>query len=230
MTNKQIVSEIINDLRAMQIDDRVSERYILSKLRYYLGLFLKRENDSNRLFYYDNIWTTVNCVEMEEVSVAECLGYTDCKITRVTRSKKPIPELYSYKNGPLVKEVFAINEGNDYKPSSQIDYNKILKREFKDKTRYYWFRNNHLIIPEGPDVVLLTGCFIQESAALALCEPETCLDIMEDNFPCPAHLQSVVKQETLKDLFNFYKRTITDTIPDANNTRPQQNSKYASSE
>ena len=124
--------------------------------------------------------------------------------------------MYSYKNGPLVKEVFSVDEGNNYQPSSQIDFNKFLRRDFPGDLRYYWFRNGHLIIPNGPNVVLFTGCFVQQSDALALCtcNEVTCKDYMEDEFPCPPHLVSTVKQETLKDLFAFYKRTIKDEVAD----------------
>jgi len=213
------VSEVVNDLRALQIDDRISERYVLSKLRYYLGLFLKRENDALRLFYYDNVWTTVECLEMEEASMSECLGTTNCKVSRIMRSVKPIPELYSYKNGLLVKEVMSVDEGHSYKPSSANDFNKVMKRDFPGDLRYFWFRNGHLMILDGPDVVLFSGCFVEQSAALSLCScnPMTCIDIMEDEFPAPAHLVSAVKQETTKDLFNFYKRVIV-TSPDKNPT------------
>lgn len=226
MLNKEIVSEIINDLRALQIDDRISERYVLSKLRDFLGIFLRRENDQLRLYYYDYIWTTIDCLEMEEVSTTECLSTTNCKITKLTKSILPIPELYSYKNGPLVKEVFSVDEGVVYQPSTQMDFNKILKREFNNNFKYYWFRNGHLYIPNGPDVVLFTGCFKIQSDALKLCSCNKieCIEIMEDEFPCPAHLLSTVKQETVKDLYNFYKRSIVDSVgdndPNNKTTRP----------
>ena len=35
---------------------------------------------------------------------------------------------------------------------------------------------------------------------------------MDDEFPCPPHLLSTVKQETIKDLFNFYKRNILTNV------------------
>lgn len=219
MKNKEIVSEIINDLRALQIDDRISERYVLSKLRYYNGLFLNRENDTLRLFYYDNIWTTIGCVQMEEVDNSVCLGATIPKINRYMMSVSPIPEMYGYKNGPLVKEVMPIDEGVTYNPCSPNDFIKITKREFVGDLRYYWFRNGHLIIPNGPTGVHMSACFVEQHKALALCacHPVLCADPMEDEFPCPAHLMSTVKQEVIKDLFNFYKRNILDNVSDLDN-------------
>lgn len=228
MKNKEIVSDIVNDLRALQIDDRVSERFVLSKLRYYNALFLKRENDNLRLFYYDNIWTNIECVKMEEVEASQCLGIVVPKVTRYMRSIAPIPAMYSYKNGPLVKEVLNIDEGQIYQPSSPVDFNKIVKREFVNNLRYYWFRNGHLIIPNGPEAVHFTACFVEQYLALQLCScnPVTCADPMEDEFPCPTHLVGEVKQQTLKDLYNFYKRNVLDNVPDLdtnNKTEKQQN-------
>lgn len=219
MKNKQIISEVINDLRAMTVDDRISERYVLSKLRSVNSQFLKRENDTLRLFYYDDIWTTIDCIEMEEVDTVSCLGFTNDKVTSFTRSVKPIPKMYSYKNGPMVKEVLAVDEGNVYQPSSPIDFGKVLKREFIGNLQYYWFRNGHLIIPNGPKAVHMSACFVQQSDALELCAccDTICRDIMEDEFPCPEHLSFIVKEETVKNLFNFYKRNITDNVPDGDN-------------
>ncbi len=217
MTNSSIISEVVNDVRAMQIDDRISERYVLSKLRSNLGLYLKRENDTLNLFYYDNIWTTIGCVKMEEVDNSVCLGATIPKVNKYMRSVDPIPEIYGYKNGPLVKEVMPIDEGTIYNPSSPNDFIKITKREFVGELRYYWFRNGHLIIPNGPTGVHFSACFVEQHKALALCacNPVLCADPMEDEFPCPAHLLSVVKQDTIKDLFNYYKRNILDEVGDA---------------
>lgn len=225
LINREVISEIINDVRALGVDDRISERYVLSKLRTQLGLFLKREGDQLRLPYYDHIWTTIPCLEMETVDVQECLGITNSKITSVTRSKLSLPEIYSYKNGPIIKEVMSIDEGNVYQPSSPIDFNKIIKRDFVGNLRYYWFRNGHLLIPNGPDVVHFTACFVQQSAATALCScnPTACVDIMEDEFPCPAHLLSTVKQETIKDIFSFYKRNVLDEVNDSDtNTKTEK--------
>lgn len=225
MTNSNAVSEVVNDLRALVSEDRISSRYVLSKLRYFLGQYLKRENDTLRLYYYDYIWTTIQCVAMEEIDASLCLGTTIPKVTRYMQSTMPIPELYSYKNGPLIKEVLSVDEGSVFQPSSPIDFLKITKREFPGSLQYYWFRNGHLILPNGPSGVHFTGCFIEQSKALSLatCNPISCPNYMEDQFPCPPHLFEIVRQETVKDLFNFYKRIVNDNIPDLDsNTKTEK--------
>lgn len=54
-TNRDIISEISESIRAKTPDDRVSNRYILSKLINKTSFYIKRENDLFRLFDYDNI-------------------------------------------------------------------------------------------------------------------------------------------------------------------------------
>jgi hypothetical protein len=162
MTKREVVSEIINDLRAHQVDDRVSERYVLSKLTYYNGLFLKRENDQLKLFYDNNIWTPVDCIKLETVDNSEC---TDVRIPlyiSLSRSVEPIPEIYSYSHGPIIREVSPVAGNKTYLPTTPNDYLKILKREYRDpRQKYYWFQGQHLIIPDSNlTTVNLTACFV----------------------------------------------------------------------
>lgn len=223
MTNSQVTSDVVNSLRAVTLDDRISERFVLAKLRDCLGTYLKRENDVLRLYYYSDIFTTISCLEMEPIDSQSCLGIDIPKVNTYMWSKEVIPTIYSYKNGPIIREIFPIDEGNSYQPSSPIDFIKVTKREFQGPLRYYWFRNGHLVLPvdpnrlTAPEAVLVTACFIEQNKALSLCtcNKVTCVDPMEDEFPCPPHLLSTVKQETLKDLFNFYKRNIIDALPDS---------------
>jgi hypothetical protein len=223
MTNKEIISEVVNDLRALQVDDRVSERYVLSKLRYYNALFLKRENDQLRLFYDNNIWTPIDCLQMEPIDAVQCLDIRIPISTPFARSVHPIPEIYSYKNGPIIREVSPLDGAKTYLPSTPNDYLKIIKREYRDPNqRYYWFQGDHLVVANSQQLKLtLNACFVDAAKAKLLNSCGT-----DQSCTAPGHLVGAVKQETLKDLFNFYKRNIKDEVSDLdNNTKTENASK-----
>lgn len=228
MKNKEIVSDIINDLRALSVDDRISERYVLSTLRVVNALFLKRENDQLRLYKQD-IWTPIDCLKMIESDFAECHGIR--KVHHYMRSEKKLPQLYSYSNGPLVKEAISLDDGNIYLPSTMKEFKSKMSREFPPKDKYFWIRDGYLIIPDGPEKVTFNGCFMDPSKARALStsNKSLCINPMEEEFSSPPHLIDTVKDKAIERLIKVYKRVIKDEIADLDtnsktNAQPRNNS------
>lgn len=230
MTNKQIISEVVNDLRALQCDDHISERFILNKLRIYNSLLLKRENEQFRLYDDNNVWFPISCLQMEYITSSVVPdGSNSMVISKVrgySRSISPLPQLYSSKAGPLVREVMSVDDGNSYQPTTPLEYARVLKREYQNKNiRYYWFdAQGRLILPQSMvEVVQFTGAFLEPWRATLVdsCASSTCPDPLNDRFLCPSHLLSTVKEMATKDLYSFYKRTITDPVPDGDNNSKQ---------
>lgn len=255
MTNKEIIAEVINDLRALQIDDRVSQRFVLSKLKNLNALYLKRENDQLRLYDDNNVWFTIECLEMEVIDPKNypdgCKGANVInKIHSYTRSKFPVPEIYSSKIGPLIREVQTMDDASFYQPTTPIEYGRIVQREFRNPNiKYFWFDGmKRLVIPNSQSkMVTLTASFREPYLARLIdacktltetvssfvpdntCQGDVtskvimthCPEPLEDPFLCPSHLLAVVKQDTTKDLFDFYKRNITDPVPDGDNNSKQ---------
>lgn len=222
LTNRQIISDITNDLRALNLDDRVSKRYIHNKLRDFAALFIKRDADLRRLFNISDLWTEVQCVEMCPSSLVECCDIDIPNCTVIMKSKHKIPETYEtfYKE---ILEVYNPVFAKEFKQITPKEYKDIKLREFQDKRiKYFWLSNGYLIIPDTMiDVVVLRGAFINPADAKKLnsCgdnDSSSCVGILDQPFVCPDYLLAVVKQETLKDLFNFYKRNVLDEKPNIN--------------
>lgn len=215
MKNSEIISEIINDLRALQVDDRISSRYVLSKLRDKAALYIKRENDLFRLFDQQEIWTTIDCIEMVPADIVQCCDIQIEKCKFFMRSKYKIPDIYSYRNGSVIREVMSMDGSKNFLPTTPIKYKAILDREFLDKRlKYFWFENGYLIIPDSQvQSIRLTGYFQDISKAKELgCNPRPikCSNPLDEEFQCPSHLRAIVKQDTITDLFNFYGRKVKD--------------------
>lgn len=222
LTNRQIISDIVNDLRALDLDDRVSKRYILYKLRSYASLFIKRDGDTRNLFNISEIWTEVPCVELCEVPLVECcnIDIPDCKT--VMRSRKKLPEILQVRYRELL-QVFNPLYSRGFIPTTPQQYRNIISREFVDKRlKYFWIANGYLVVPDALVTdVTIRGVFLNSAEAIQLnsCIPESeqeCVSILDQPFTCPDYLVPVVKSETLKDLFNFYKRVTVDEAPNLN--------------
>lgn len=226
MKNSEIVSEIINDLRSLNLDDHISKRYVLAKLQDNAALFIKRENELLRLYNYQDIWTTVSCIEMEPADVVECCCIRIEKCKFMMKSTLPLPDIYSYKGGPLIQEVLSMDGSQEYRLTTPRGYKRILDREFIDKNvKYFWIENDHIIIPDSRvKLVSLTAFFrnVSEAKQLNSCDDSgdnNCIRPLDEEFLCPAHLLSIVKESTITNLFNFYKRNQIDTLPDDDNNK-----------
>lgn len=227
-TNRQVVSDVINDLRALQFDDYISERYVLSKLKAQNALFLKRENEQLRLYDDNNVWFTIGCLVMEPVDAAQCGGVQVPQKVPYVRSKESIPDIYSSAIGPLIRELYSIDGSRFYQPTTPKEYRDISRRQYKDKNQgYFWFDGDRrLVIPDSDTrVVSFTFSPVEPWKAQMAdsCEQITCPEPMDDPFLCPSHLLATVKQETTKELMEFYKRVIPDEVPDLdNNTKTEK--------
>lgn len=215
LTNRQIISDIVNDLRALNLDDKVSRRYILHKLRDFTGLFIKRDADARRLLNISDIWTTVDCVELVETPIAQCCHIDIPNCVMVMKSKKKIPETYETLYKELL-QVFNPVYAKEFRQTDPQQYKNLLNREYNDKRiKYFWIANNYLIIPDAlVTTIALRGVFLNpyEAKKLDSCVSvnDLCNSSLDQPFVCPDYLIPVVKQEVLKDLFNFYKRNVLD--------------------
>lgn len=234
MKNKEIVSEIVNDLRALNIDDRISSRYVLSKLRGFLALYIKRENDQRRLYDYDTLWLTVPCVEMEPSNDIECCGVVIPKCKTWMRSKKPIPEIYITAQGPAIQQLQSARGDIVFIKSTLKDYLKATSRRWQNPdNKYFWIENNHLVIPDSEiELVTLVAYFKDKKLGKELSgcpdtdcgeqDPKCALPLDED-FDCPDYLLAQVKQDTIANLFNFYKRNVVDDVPNLSTNQKANN-------
>jgi len=223
LTNRQIISDIVSDLRASNLDDKVSKRYILNKLRSFAATFIKRDAESRRLMNLTDLWTDVDCVPLCPTPLVDCCNEDIPDCTTVMKSIHKIPDTYETFYGELL-EVHNPIYAKEFRQTTPKAYKNIKLREFKDKKiKYYWLSNGYLIIPDSMvQTVTLRGVFADPSAAKKLSEcadknEDKCSGILDQPFVCPDYLVSIVKQETLKDLFGFYKRVTTDENPDLNN-------------
>ena len=220
-TNRQVISDIVNDMRALNLDDRVSKKFILSKLRNAAAQLIKREADSRRILAISDLWTEVQCVELCRAPLIDCCNtdIPNCKF--VMKSKNPIPATYE----TLYKELLQIFNpffAKEFKQITPQEYKDLLTREFQDKRiKYFWLSNGYLVIPDClVESVVLRGVFVEPAKAKQLnsCESTTdkCVSILDQPFVCPEYLMKPVKDITLENIFNFYKRNVLDEEPNLN--------------
>jgi hypothetical protein len=210
-TNREIISEIRNDMKFKNLDKYVSSRYILSKLEGYASLLIRRENDQLRLWSYSDLWTTIDCFQLEPVVNKDCCGISFNNCEFLMKSINKLPDIHSYKGGLLIREVFSMDRSQKFEFTTPRNYQNILNREFQNKSlKYFWIENNYLYIPNSQiELISVTGLFKNRNKSLqtSSCQEDTlfvdsCFSILDEEFLCPDHLISTVKDMTLNSLFN----------------------------
>jgi hypothetical protein len=223
LTNRQIISDIIGDLRAVNLDDKVSKRYIHNKLLGYAATLIKRDVDARRLLNISDIWIDVPCVEFCQVPLVDCCDIDIPNCMTVAKSKKRIPETME----SFYKELLELHNplyAKEFRQITAKEYKNITAREFRDRRiKYFWLQDGYIIVPDSlMEVGTVRGVFLNpaEAKKLSSCSDEpNCVSLLDQRFVCPDYLITPVKQQVLQDLFNFYKRGVLDESPNLNTNK-----------
>jgi hypothetical protein len=190
LTNRQIISDITADLRANNLDDKVSKRFILNKLRAYASTYIRQDAKNRIIMNLTDLWTDVTCVEMCEYPLVDCCNEDIPDCTTVMRSKKKIPDTYETSYGELL-EVHNPTYAKEFRQTTPKAYKNIKLREFQDRRiKYYWLSNGYLIIPDSSvQIVSLRGVFENPAEAKKLnsCikDDSNCPTMLDEPFVCP---------------------------------------------
>lgn len=234
MTIKEFVSTISTSIKAENIDDFISPKFIYSLSQQAIADFLKKENSASRLTYkLVSGWTEIPIIPMEEVPVTECnLGVYQCQ--KLMKSKYRLPEIYESKFGAIIRQVMSLNLNveytNIYSPKQWL---ATTKREF-GKERYYFFIDGYLYIPirklsEGSPEQIRIEAYFKDKYHVAQfidlingsCEDcktkiDKCKKQVEYEMVIPTGLQNDVKGYVLQQLAGIYVKIVPDNLPNSN--------------
>lgn len=230
MKNREIISDVRNSLRAVNIDEWLPGKFIHSKLKGVAALFIKREADDKRLFRYTELWTTIKCLSMVEKPLIECCNEKIPNCNTVMRSREKLPEIYSTRFGYLIT-VTSVDYDRDYTPIFPKQYAYIKQREFQDpRKRYFWLENGYIVVPDSyVKSVTVKAMFPNKAEALRLNDcgdtENNCIRFMDEDFVAPEHLLQDIKSFTIKEILGTNRAIPADELANLNSnekTIPQQ--------
>ena len=124
-TLRNILSTLGADVKALNLDDRISYRYLASKFYNKIDYYLRLEARSREIYSDLSSWKVIQCVTMEEVPLTTCGNIESC--SAVYRSKIKIPEVFKSNYGLIIK-VFSIDGSREFKliiPKNASEVDKI---------------------------------------------------------------------------------------------------------
>lgn len=221
-TLRSAVSDINNDLAAVDLDSRFSYRFIASKLKGKIETIFRQDSIDRTIFNLNEIWKPLRCIELEdanEESCSEYYEYCDC----LKKSVKKIPQVFSGKYGNFIK-ILSVNRDIEFKQIKPFEYKEIKNREFKSKKiKYYWIEDDYLYLPD---------CFLEEVKGYGIFKDSQEADLFNGDIgPCYLPLDSVLLAPTYiidaaktavgTELAQINRRIVPDSNPDENTNSKQ---------
>lgn len=209
-TLRQVCSDILHGLKAYNLDDYVSFRYIKNILLDKASYFTKQDAEMRKLTKLGDVWKPIDCVEMCPTDITDC-GVTGC--SSLVKSRIKIPAAYQTGYGYALK-VFNTNYTKEYVMIQPSYYKDLAARRFKPSNGYFWLLDNHIYIPDSEvEVVTVLGMFKEDARLVG----EDCPKVLDSSFPFPDYIVTISKQETLKELLTTTRNIKDDQNPNLNN-------------
>lgn len=207
----------------LSTDSLLTDRAIAFEIRNSTLMLIKRETNLRKLWSTDTIFTTIPCLEMEEVSISECSDYVDdCTISR---SKFKIPKIAEGNYQYVIQGVYSINalggKGKKLKEITVNRYINLLKLPIIKNEEYFWISNGYLYVTNPfvrlirvvaffeqdiPSDVLYSDCNCGDVINLE----ERCKNPLDNNFALPGYLEKQVLDLTSQKLLQTYFRLQAD--------------------
>lgn len=218
MTHAELISEVKGDLRAKNIDQHISGRFILRKAKGYAQDLISKR-DHAKLFRDDSLFSEVKCFEMERIDSYKCPVVEFRICDKIMKSKKKLPKLFNSTVGTIIISVTNINGDVEYERlRSAADYKNTQKRAFGKHFKYYYVSEEYLyLLNSTNEIVNVVGLFSDEKEvndASECSDCDECQSALEYEFKCPDKYEREVIDRTIMNLFNFYKRVVPDENPD----------------
>lgn len=199
----EVVSRVRNQIKSVRQDAFVTDRYLYSLILKYTALYLRRQDSENKLMKFNSVFQTLPFVELIDVDKVEahCSGIKS-GIT-IKRTKEKLPNFMQGYWGPIIRTVSSIDTSIELQPTHPGLYTSMTKTtSFKyNTTKYYWFLNGYLYMPNIPwDAILIEGIF-EEDVTKWNCDPKDDCDPRQiQPFNVPDFLFAEIEQNVLKDI------------------------------
>lgn len=216
--------KMVSDVRAMHkllsTDSLITDRAIASEIKNNTLLLVKRETNLRKLWATSTLFTTIPCLELQEVPISECCDYVDpCT---VARTKLQLPKIAEGNYQYLIQGVYSINamsgKGKKLKEITINRYVNLLKLPVIKKEEYYWIVDRYLYVSNPLLKAVRIAAYFEQDVSNELLYPECCCgenlptteewckNPLDKEYNCPGYLEKQVLELTSQKMLNTYFR------------------------
>lgn len=222
-TLRKLVSDVRAVHKLLSTDSLITDRAIMSELKNNGLLLIKRETNLRKLWATDTVFTTIPCLEMQEVSITECCDYVDdCT---VSRSKYKIPRIAEGNYQYLIQGVYSINalggKATKFKEISVNRYANLLKLPIVKNDQYFWISNDYLYVNNPLLEKIRLVALFEEDVPNEIryggdcgTDSDWCINPLDRESFIPGYLEKQVLEITSQKLLQTYFRIKSDLTVD----------------
>ena len=196
------ISRVRNILKAVKEDPFVTDRFIFSMIMKYAKLFIKKQDDVDKIKKFQSLFQVLPCVDLVEVDkVAACCAGIKSKCI-IKRTKEKLPTLLEGSYGPLFRSVTSIDGSVELFKTYPATYTAMTgTTNFKyNKKKYFWYLDGYLYFPNIIwDAIRVEGLFEGDLAGYK-CDSEPCTPIQDQNMNIPEYLFAEIEQMVVKEI------------------------------
>lgn len=216
-TLRKLVSDVRSMHKLLSTDSLITDRVIASEIKSASLLLLRRETNLRRLWATSTLFTTIPCLEMEEVPISECSAYVDeCMIAR---SKHKLPRIAEGNYQYLIQGVYSINalsgKGKKLKEVTVNRYINLLKLPIIKNEEYYWIIDSYLYVTNPQVEKVRISALFEEDVPSELLYPDSecgtaysledkCKNPLDKEYVLPGYLTEQVLQLVSQMLLKTY--------------------------
>lgn len=218
-TLRDAISSIRSRHKLLSTDDLLTDRAIAEEIQNNAIKLIRQQTNLRKLWATDTLFTTIPCLEMQEVPITECCSYKSP--LKIARSKFKLPRISEGYYQYLIQGVYDIESMKKFMEITPNRYINLLGLKRRSTSAiYYWISNNYLYVtsPEIKRVKLVA--FFEEPLSSDIlnptCEcaanqlPENCTNPLDMEFRCPGFLLKDVLDMASQILLQTYARTEQD--------------------
>lgn len=218
MTNAEFVSRVLNGLNSLDKDSRISRRYILHVGKRKSAFYISQKLNDRSLHKESNLYTTLNCFELEKIEVTKCdiIEFRRCK--SIMRSKKKLPELIYNRYGNTLKEVTTIDDEKEFKSTTPSQYRRDKNRVSSTDYVDYYVKDGYLYLLDSEIEVVnlyLITTDLQAVEEVSSCSSPGCKSLWDYDFVVADKLEELVIGETVREI-SMKKQIPSDENPNLN--------------
>lgn len=223
-SNNDIVSRVVNSVRALTKDDHISRRYVLKVARSKASFLIAQKYDEGSLFLDSSLYTPVPCFEMEQEDIVRCDIVEFRRCTNLMKSKKRLPNPVYGKYGAAIGSVTNLEDSKIFEPTTPTrfinnskipNFNLYSKNKYYEKDGYLYLVNSTV---EAVNLSLITLHQDEVGEVSGCMDKDPCKSIWDYEFKCPDKLLEAVIRDTVTEVVQTWRQITPDENPndDAN--------------
>jgi len=201
-TINDTVSRVRGILKAVREDAFLTDRFIYSIVLKYAKLYIRRQDNENKIMRFQSLFEPLPCVDLIEVDKVEaCCADIKTKCT-IMRTKEKLPVVLEGAYGPLFRTISSIDGSFECFKTYPTTYAAMTRTStYKyNKQKYYWYLNGYLYFPNiSWEAVRIEGLW-DESISMYVCDGDPCKPRQEDQTHFPEYLFAEIEQNVIKEL------------------------------